>query len=711
VQLSCDESVRPLNRFIAGTRGLAEWGIPPGGGWSMVAGLMSAQPIAAGPSREQLLSALYEAAELEHNLMCTYLYAAFSLRSGEAEGLSKEEAVAAARWRQTILDVAIDEMGHLAAVWNITAALGGSPRFGRGNFPLDPGMLPAGIVVKLAPFNEAVLQHFIHLERPEGSAEPDGPGFEPELQFKRGTARARLTPMATDYETVGVFYNKLGENLRAFVERLGESVAFCGDPGLQLSEAEVTLEGAKPVICLKTALAAFDAIVRQGEGAREDATGSHYQRFLGIRSELAALKDANPSFSPAYPAAVNPVLRPPLRPQGRVWLENEDAFAAVDVANASYALMLRLLAYSYTVRRPSPEKGLAVDLAIGLMRAMAHLAERAARLPAGPSNPGCNAGMSFTTLRDAAPVLPGASAHRYFTERLAELAAGAAMCAQSEDARAVSASRLISGLAQRGAKGFAAATEELNSRVALAASASTPAPSSALSSESAHSRKTPSGIPIPTVVNGVEHIEGHDLTLLYETRKCIHARFCVTGAPKVFLANVQGPWIDPDGIETDRLVEIAHACPSGAIRYARKDGKHDEQAPQVNLIAIREAGPYAVRGDIRLNGEAAGFRATLCRCGASKNKPFCDGSHHEVKFSATGEPATGKADMLPVRDGPLAVEPEIDGPLRIRGNLEITSGTGRVVARVIQTKLCRCGGSGNKPFCDGTHARIGFKSD
>jgi CDGSH-type Zn-finger protein/uncharacterized Fe-S cluster protein YjdI len=216
---------------------------------------------------------------------------------------------------------------------------------------------------------------------------------------------------------------------------------------------------------------------------------------------------------------------------------------------------------------------------------------------------------------------------------------------------------------------------------------------------------------VPTVVNGVEHIEGNDLTLLYETKKCIHARFCVTGAPKVFLANVQGPWIDPDGIETDRLVEIAHACPSGAIRYARKDGKHDEQAPPVNLIAIREAGPYAVRGEQRIDGEAAGFRATLCRCGASKNKPFCDGSHHDVKFSASGEPATGKADMLAVRDGPLAIDPQIDGPLQIRGNLEITSGTGRVVARVTQAKLCRCGGSNTKPFCDGTHARIGFKSD
>jgi CDGSH-type Zn-finger protein/uncharacterized Fe-S cluster protein YjdI len=223
--------------------------------------------------------------------------------------------------------------------------------------------------------------------------------------------------------------------------------------------------------------------------------------------------------------------------------------------------------------------------------------------------------------------------------------------------------------------------------------------------------RTETGIPIPTVIDGTEHIEGADLTLLYETKKCIHARFCVTGAPKVFLANVKGPWIDPDGIEVDKLVEIAHACPSGAIRYHRKDGKHDEVAPQVNLIAIREAGPYAVRAPILLNGEFAGFRATLCRCGASQNKPFCDGSHHEANFAASGEPPTGKADMLAVRDGPLAVDPQIDGPLQVRGNLEITSGTGRVVARIVQTKLCRCGGSNTKPFCDGTHAKIGFKSD
>jgi CDGSH-type Zn-finger protein len=131
----------------------------------------------------------------------------------------------------------------------------------------------------------------------------------------------------------------------------------------------------------------------------------------------------------------------------------------------------------------------------------------------------------------------------------------------------------------------------------------------------------------------------------------------------------------------------------------------------VNLVSVREAGPYAVRARIVLAGQPAGFRATLCRCGASRNKPYCDGSHHEVGFAATGEPATGAAETLAARDGVLAIDPQTDGPLQLRGNLEILSGTGRMVTRVTAAKLCRCGGSATKPFCDGTHARIGFLAD
>jgi CDGSH-type Zn-finger protein/uncharacterized Fe-S cluster protein YjdI len=664
---------------------------------------MAAQPSIepVKPTRERLFYALCEAAELEHTLMCTYLYAAFSLKC-EGEGLSAAEADAVSRWRRSILGVAIDEMAHLAAVWNITSALGGVPYFGRDNFPLNMGRMPAGIVVKLAPFNPDTLQHFIYLERPHDSDEPEGNGFAPERIYSRGSMMPLLTPMPIDYETVGTFYETLGKNLRCFTETIGEKATFCGEPGLQLSPAEVDLKGVERVICSKTALAAFDAIVVQGEGAPRHATDSHFARFCAIRDEFRTLREANPAFMPAYPSAHNPVLRTPPRPEGRVWIESSHASAVVDLANAAYALMLRLIAHSYSIVGPNPEKALVVDLAITLMQSVTLLGERAARLPAGPSNPDCNAGVSFTALRDAAPLPAGTSARRFFSERLEELASVAqGLAAADPDARMTGAASRIADLAARAGRELA--------RIAAAA-APTLAPAPVAPVQAANEAKVTADGGQPRTVAGVEEIEAKDLTLIYEGKRCIHSRFCVTYGPKAFLANVPGPWIFPDRMPVDAMVEIAHACPSGAIRYRRKDGHADEQAPPVNLLQLREAGPYAVRANILLDGQPLGYRATLCRCGASKNKPFCDQSHKEIGFDATGEPPTGKADALEVRDGELAIDPERDGPYKVRGNLEIISGTGRVVARVQNARLCRCGHSNNKPFCDNSHARVGFKS-
>ncbi|MDB6082738.1 MAG: hypothetical protein JWN43_619, partial [Gammaproteobacteria bacterium] len=394
-------------------------------------------------NREQLLHSLYEASELEHNLMCTYLYAAFSIKAGESEGLSAEEAATVQSWRRTILDIAIEEMGHLAAVWNITSAIGGAPRFGRGNFPIDPGYLPAGVVVKLSPFNLSTLQHFIFLERPTESRELDGDGFAAERPFSRAVDVRRLTPTALDYATVGEFYVTIGSGLCELVAQVGEAAAFCGDPALQLSANEIDLSGIKPVICLKTALAAFDSIVAQGEGAPQHSSDSHFQKFVKIRAEYLELLVRNPQFVPALPAATNPVLRRPPRPEGRVWLEDREASATVDLANAAYGLMLRLLGYSYSVRSPGSEKALTVDLAVGLMQAVTPLAERAARLPAGPSNPDCRAGMSFTTLRDAAGLPQGPAARRFFVERFAQFAAAAVALNTGNDPRTTRAAQQL----------------------------------------------------------------------------------------------------------------------------------------------------------------------------------------------------------------------------------------------------------------------------
>jgi CDGSH-type Zn-finger protein/uncharacterized Fe-S cluster protein YjdI len=202
-----------------------------------------------------------------------------------------------------------------------------------------------------------------------------------------------------------------------------------------------------------------------------------------------------------------------------------------------------------------------------------------------------------------------------------------------------------------------------------------------------------------------------DITLRFDVRRCIHSRHCVLGAPTVFLANTEGPWLHPERVTVEQCVAIAHACPSGAITYQRHDGGAQEPAPPVNVLRVRENGPYAIHAAIDLAGYGPVLRATLCRCGKSANKPFCDNSHRAAGFTATGEPATVESEPLQSRDGTLQITPLPDGPLQLMGNLEICSGTGRTLSRTENVRLCRCGGSARKPFCDGSHARIGFRSD
>jgi CDGSH-type Zn-finger protein/uncharacterized Fe-S cluster protein YjdI len=206
----------------------------------------------------------------------------------------------------------------------------------------------------------------------------------------------------------------------------------------------------------------------------------------------------------------------------------------------------------------------------------------------------------------------------------------------------------------------------------------------------------------------IEQVTGRWATISFDASRCIHARRCVIAQPWVFKANVQGEWIDPDAASAEELIYVALNCPSGAIQVTRHDGGAPERDPPVKTIAIRENGPLAVHARIELDGEAIGARATLCRCGASSNKPYCDGSHTGAAFVATGEPATKPSEPLAARDGVLKITPYANGPLGLSGNVEILSGTGRAVDRVRATALCRCGRSNKKPYCDGTHKAIGF---
>jgi len=208
--------------------------------------------------------------------------------------------------------------------------------------------------------------------------------------------------------------------------------------------------------------------------------------------------------------------------------------------------------------------------------------------------------------------------------------------------------------------------------------------------------------------NVADDYRGEKITIRFDGGRCIHSRNCVLGLPNVFRANVQGPWIKPDSANVEELIAVAKSCPSGAITYERHDGGDAERAPDVNVIRVLENGPLAVVADLHIKGQEPRTRATLCRCGASRNKPFCDGAHKKAGFTATGELPTEESEPLEVRNGKLEITPFPDGPLGFAGNVEIIAGTGRTLNRTTKGALCRCGHSKNKPYCDGSHKAAGF---
>ena len=205
-----------------------------------------------------------------------------------------------------------------------------------------------------------------------------------------------------------------------------------------------------------------------------------------------------------------------------------------------------------------------------------------------------------------------------------------------------------------------------------------------------------------------EIVRGSRASIEFDAVRCIHSRHCVLDRPDVFVPNVEGEWIRPDAATPEELVALARGCPSGAIVARRSDGGPDEAAPRVNTLRVLENGPLAARAPLTIDGEDAGLRATLCRCGRSEHKPYCDGSHAAAGFAATGEPQARSSAPLASRAGPLAVTPLLDGPLKLAGPVEVISGTGHTLDRATELYLCRCGRSRDKPYCDGSHKAAGF---
>lgn len=644
--------------------------------------------------REELFYLLAEAAEFEHAVMCTYLYALWSLKRDASEGVTQAELAAIEGWRRSLRQVALEEMLHLSLVNNLLAATGASPHLWRPEFPVRSGWFPADVVMRLAPFGAETIDHFMYIERPEGIVLRDGAGFDHPDHHPRAARPELLSPTPRDYVSQGQLYHSVLRGLGRLVEEIGDANVFVGHGEAQVGTAEFGMPGLFKIGDLKAARRAVEEIVRQGEGAPAHRDGSHYQRFAAIKKELAGLRDANPGFEPARPVLTSPSIDNPMAHKDVTLITDPLTSKVVDLGNALYALMMRTFAQVFS---PAP---LPRELRMGLsaaateiMSVMSTVGEAATKLPVGPEHPGATAGLTFALSLSSGQLVQRCAA-QILGERVRELANAAAKLEAS-----ISMPGTASRLRAIG-ESFTDLHERFEEHLTLA-----------VDNVAGVASK-----PVATAVGGPVGDDPNvartkDITLRFDTMRCIHSRHCVLGAPGVFLANVKGPWLHPETVSVDRCVAIAHACPSGAITYERHDGKAQEAPPEVNVLRIRENGPYALHAELDLAGKGTLIRATLCRCGKSRNKPFCDNSHRDGAFVATGEPATVASAPLAERGGALHVTPLVDGPLQVVGNLEICSGTGRTVSRTENARLCRCGGSASKPFCDGTHARIGFRSE
>ena len=135
---------------------------------------------------------------------------------------------------------------------------------------------------------------------------------------------------------------------------------------------------------------------------------------------------------------------------------------------------------------------------------------------------------------------------------------------------------------------------------------------------------------------GTRAYEADGVVIRFDVKRCIHAEACVHGLPGVFDAK-RRPWIDPVQATPDEIAAVIENCPSGALTYDRRDGGPPEPSADVPEITAVRDGPLYVRGRHALADHEGspvdgGPRVALCRCGHSKNKPFCDNSHIEAGF-------------------------------------------------------------------------------
>ncbi len=138
----------------------------------------------------------------------------------------------------------------------------------------------------------------------------------------------------------------------------------------------------------------------------------------------------------------------------------------------------------------------------------------------------------------------------------------------------------------------------------------------------------------------IKHYDNGEMTIKWEPSICTHSGICARSLPSVFKPK-ERPWIQMENSDTETIKNVVEKCPSGAISYAMdsesQESNNDTPSNQSLVIEVLANGPLIAKGEFNLV-DSDGTKQTmknntaLCRCGASQNKPFCDGAHKDIDF-------------------------------------------------------------------------------
>ncbi|MFI5388259.1 MAG: ferritin-like domain-containing protein [Candidatus Eremiobacterales bacterium] len=646
--------------------------------------------IAQVTTREELVYLLSRASELEHGLACVYLFAAYSLKNDASEGgLSTEQAQMVRGWKRRLASVAVEEMLHLAQVSNMLTAIGGAPHFKRVNFPMPATAFPLGIPLSLEPFSQETIARLVCFELPEAGVLP----AEKSQVFEALRARvvgppiavattpsslAALTePYDVDFRTVGDFYHKI---LTGF-GGIPEDVLFIGPPQAQANSRYLDLPKLVQVVDAASARAAIEMIVEQGEAPTSDHPDAHFAVFDTIRKQYeGALREASvtgATFEPVRPVISNPMTRFYDDASGGNLITDALTHDVADLFNSTYDTMLLMLARFFAHIDETEDELRFISR--GTLRIMASvlrpLGEALALMPAGPEYPGKTAGPGFGYNRDIHLLAHKTSAWVFVLERIADLVArtsaiGANPEAPSQVQEAAAALQSIGDhLVQFVPRQFSSKMDFHSIEPPVPATISCAEngpylianlqhltnskgetlptrPSLALCRcggsnlkpycDGTHARigfssaKSPNRTP-----DRPETYVGKAITIHDNRGTCCHAGNCTDHLPSVF-HHEGDTFVTPDGASADEVVAIVRQCPSGALGFTR-DGVDYKGEDRDQAIYVSKDGPYHVQGNIAVqrekqNSGALAEHYALCRCGHSKNKPFCDGTHWYVGF-------------------------------------------------------------------------------